>query len=154
MLKRLIHILCFYIFFINSSYASQLEIYLFKVGQANFNILKTDTKAWVIDCGTKRKTERVGTVYVQQQMKSQINSILQNIKPIILISHMDDDHYCALSDFFPKEKRTRVIIGGIPSEQKKLPKVFKDNDIYFVENKLDGAILDSSLKNTGTKFTI
>lgn len=58
MLKKLIYILYFYIFLICSGYATQLDIYIFRVGQANFTILKTDTKAWVIDWGTKSKKER------------------------------------------------------------------------------------------------
>lgn len=137
----------FAVFFIETvGQTNQLEIYFFNVGQANFSLLKTQTEALVVDCGTKRKTELVKSEYVHIKMKRQVREILGTIKPTILISHMDDDHYCGLNDFFPKEKRKKVIVGGIPTNSKLISLDLRKDDVFFAENKYHGKIVNYMLE--------
>jgi hypothetical protein len=85
----------------------------FNVGQANFTLLKTNEKAVVIDCGTKRMGEKKGKIH--KEMKD--FRILGDIKPTVLISHMDNDHYCGLEEFFHKNERKEVVLEqNIPQE--------------------------------------
>ena len=114
-------------------FADQLDVYFFNVGQASFTLLKTENRVVAIDCGTKRKTENNGKVH--SKMKAFVSSALDGAKPLILISHMDDDHYCGLDDFFPEGSREMVIVGGI-REGITLP--LESNDVQFFENKVRG----------------
>jgi beta-lactamase superfamily II metal-dependent hydrolase len=114
--------------------ADQLDVYFFNVGQASFTLLKTDEEAVVIDCGTKRKSENEGRIH--GKMKAFVSNLLGGIRPIVFISHMDDDHYCGLDDFFPNGKRKKVIVGGIG--EGKMPSILKSADVQFFEYKANG----------------
>lgn len=135
--------------------ADQLDVYFFNVGQASFTLLKTEREAVVIDCGTKCKPENVGEVH--NKMKTFVFGVLGGntpnfIKPLVLISHMDNDHYSGLGDFFPVRGREKVVVGGVRSEEDddvRIPLELQGEDVRFFENKLRGRLWiadrDSSL---------
>lgn len=150
--KTIINFFFLYGVFTFAGFSSQFEIYFFSVGQANFSILKTSTHALVVDCGTKRMSEKSETVSIHAKMQRTVKDILKGIKPTILISHMDDDHYCGLNEFFPMKKRCRVIVGGIPAEVKNLPADLLGSDVFFAENKQNGKVKELKAKADNNGF--
>ena len=114
----------------------QASLYIFNVGQANLFIFKDKDNAFVFDCGFNLKVINI------IPYSETINNILSGIKPTIIISHQDLDHFGCLNDFFPPQERKKVIIGGFPIAGKK----YIGDDIYFVENQRNGKILNSKLE--------
>jgi metal-dependent hydrolase (beta-lactamase superfamily II) len=77
-------------------------------------------------------------------MKEKVDQILNDVKPTVLISHMDSDHYCGLDKFFPMDKRGKVVMGGIKNEKTIMPKDLESDDVSLYENKIDGRRWDKA----------
>jgi hypothetical protein len=107
----------------------------------------------VIDCGTTRLTEvikrngvngKICTTKIHLVIKEKVDQILNDVKPTVLISHMDSDHYCGLDKFFPMDKREKVVVGGIKNEKTIIPKDLEGDDVSLYENKIDGRRWDEA----------
>ncbi len=120
------------------SVKADTDVYFFSVGQANFMLAKKENSAIVLDCGTKIRSSRRNT---HNEMKNKVKDILGGIRPVIFISHQDSDHYNGIDEFFPKEKRSMVVVGGgCPSE--KIADVFTKDDVKFIETVAGGKVFN------------
>jgi hypothetical protein len=89
-------------------------------------------------------------------MKQFVSNLLSNIKPLVLISHMDGDHYCALGELFPEGKRQKVIVGGLKvigkdKRNETTPQELKGDDVQFFGNKVRGEMWIGESESSGMR---
>ena len=79
---------------LNISNATDLEMRMYNVGQANFVTVKHGDNALIVDCGIWAKPEEI----TQKTLMSDIKSFLGNSSISIVLTHQDRDHFNKLND--------------------------------------------------------